>query len=323
MKGRKQPTKENARSISVPQIGLDDDSEDIIQIDSEENVDDAPKSSEFVESDCLADYLRQISRHKLLTATEEIQLARATKKGDEISRRKLIQANLRLVVSIARHYRNRGLSFLDLIQEGNLGLMRAVEKFCPERGFKLSTYATWWIRQSIVRAIADKSHMIRVPVHMFESHSKLRKLISKFRADHGRNPDVDELSELSKLPKHKLTQLLSAYKRMISLDAELNGPDQTSNLYECLPDEESERPESVTDAALLPEYLNKVMSVLTEEERNALILRFGLTGEQPLSLAEAGKQLGYSHEKVRVLERRAMQKLRVACAVNNLNDYLN
>jgi RNA polymerase primary sigma factor len=274
------------------------------------------------EEDSTKTYLREIGRHRLLTGREEIELARAAKLGEERARHKLIQANLRLVVSIARKYINRGLTFQDLIQEGSLGLIRAVEKFDPEKGFKFSTYATWWIRQAITRALADKSRAIRVPVHMNERLSKLRKVIRQQREKLGRAPDLNELSQATGMSKEKLQQVLGASKNLLSLDAVYReGFDST--LGEMIEDEASRQPEESASEQLLSRDIDNMLSQLAPQERDVITLRFGLRGGQPLTLEESGKRLGYSRERVRQIEFKAMKKLRNNNRVAGLKEYLH
>jgi RNA polymerase primary sigma factor len=275
-----------------------------------------------LEEDSTKTYLREIGRHRLLTGREEIELARAAKVGDERARGKLIQANLRLVVSIARKYINRGLTFQDLIQEGSLGLIRAVEKFDPERGFKFSTYATWWIRQAITRALADKSRAIRVPVHMNERLSKLRKVIRQQREKLGRAPDLDELCAATGMTKDKLQQVLGASKNLLSLDAVYReGFDST--LGEMIEDESSRQPEETASEQLLSRDIESLLSQLAPQERDVILLRFGLKGGAPMTLEESGKRLGYSRERVRQIEFKAMKKLRNNSRAAGLKEYLH
>lgn len=306
---------------------VDDDYEsDSFEIDDEDS--DSEESEKPVsnhhdmDDDSTRNYLREIGRHKLLNGGEEIELSRACKAGDESARRKLIQANLRLVVSIAKRYKNRGLSFQDLIQEGSLGLIRAVEKFAPSRGYKLSTYATWWIRQSITRALADKSRTIRVPVHMIEIMSKLRKVIRHLLNTYQRRPTIDEIVAASGVDKKKVTQALQADKTLISLDAG-RGPDQESTLWDMLEDDRVAPPETSADDQLLTEQLNLVLDRLTAHERDVIKMRYGLHNGDFMTLEQSGKALGLSKERVRQIESKALKKLRSIQQVIGLRDYLN
>lgn len=275
-----------------------------------------------LDDDSTRNYLREIGRHKLLNGGEEIELSRACKDGDESARRKLIQANLRLVVSIAKRYKNRGLSFQDLIQEGSLGLIRAVEKFDPSRGYKLSTYATWWIRQSITRALADKSRTIRVPVHMIEIMSKLRKVIRHLLNTYQRRPTIDEIVAASGVDKKKVTQAMEADKTLLSLDAG-RGPDQDSTLWDMIEDESTVAPEILTDDKLLTEQLNVVLDRLTAHERDVIRMRYGLHNGDYMTLEQSGRILGLSKERVRQIEGKALKKLRSLQQVIGMRSYLN
>ena len=266
-------------------------------------------------------YLREIGRHRLLTGKEEIELARAARTGDERARKRLIQSNLRLVVSIARRYTNRGLTFLDLIQEGSMGLMRATEKFDPEKGFKFSTYATWWIRQAITRALADKSRAIRVPVHMNERLSKMYKVVRQLREKLGRAPTVEEIAEASNLEKDKLLQIMGASKNLLSLD-NVYREGFEATLGEMLEDESAAKPEENATSELLTRDINRLLQTLAPQEREVIKLRFGLANGRPLTLEESGKILGYSRERVRQIEFKAMKKLRNNQSLLGLKEYL-
>lgn len=278
-------------------------------------------SEKSLTEDSTKTYLREIGRHKLLTGKEEIELARACRAGDEHARQKLIQSNLRLVVSIARRYNNRGLTFLDLIQEGSMGLMRATEKFDPEKGFKFSTYATWWIRQAITRSLADKSRAIRVPVHMNERLSKMYKVVRQLREKLGRAPTIEEIADASNLEKDKLLQIMGASKNLLSLDnVYREGFDAT--LGEMLEDESAAKPEESATNELLTRDINRLLSTLAPQERDVIKLRFGLINGKPLTLEESGRILGYSRERVRQIEFKAMKKLRNNHFLLGLKEYL-
>jgi RNA polymerase primary sigma factor len=263
----------------------------------------------FEDTDSTRQYLREIGRTKLLTAAEEVQLARAFAAGDQTAKRKLLQANLRLVVSIAKKYCKRGLSFQDLIQEGNLGLIRAVEKFDYKRGFKFSTYATWWIRQGISRAIADKSRAIRLPVHVCESRSRLTKAVRGFASKNGRRPTIAELAELSGFTEEQVLRTLAAEKSTVSFDAPIN-ENIDGTLGDMLPDELAKGPENQADYLLQREQVDRALSKLTPIEERILRMRFGLEDGRLKSLHECGQALGYSRERVRQIERKALNKLK-------------
>jgi RNA polymerase primary sigma factor len=288
----------------------------------EHDDDDEKQDAEHViEEDSTKVYLREIGRHKLLNGREEIQLARATRVGDERARRKLVQCNLRLVVSIARRYINRGIAFQDLIQEGNLGLIRATEKFDPERGYKFSTYATWWIRQSITRAIANKSRAIRIPVHMTEVMSRLCKVVRQQSEKLGRRPTLDEIIAASGLEREKVLLAFGASKGMLSLDATTKeGAERT--LADLLQDSQQAPPEDAAASKLLSKDVQELLKSLTAQERDVINLRFGLLTGQPSTLAEAGQVLGLSRERIRQIEFKAMKKLRNNSRVDALKGYL-
>jgi RNA polymerase primary sigma factor len=267
-------------------------------------------------------YLRAIGRIKLLSAPEEIELARRIGKGDQLAKKRLVQANLRLVVSVAKKYQGRGLPFLDLIQEGNLGLIRAAEKFDPERGYKFSTYATWWIRQGITRALADKSRTIRVPVHMVETINNLRKVTRKLSQELGRRPNMEELAKAMNVSLTKIKDILAANRVPVSLDTPY-GEDEDNSLAELVQDETSTPPEVSTETNLMASDIRGVLSVLTPREREILILRYGLKDGQQRTLEQVGKLVGITRERTRQIELKALRALRQSDVTNKLRDYLD
>lgn len=274
-----------------------------------------------IEEDSVRIYLKEISRHKLLNGREEIELARAVQAGDVIARRKLIQANLRLVVSIAKRYRNHGLSFQDLVQEGSLGLIRAVEKFDPEKGNKFSTYATWWIRQAVTRALANKSRTIRVPVHMNEAITKLKRSATALAQELGRFPTPDELSEASGLSKDKVLLAFDSAKLPLSLDSACS-EDSDGTLADIIEDADAPMPDEATAARLLSRHLHDVLNELTDREKEVIQFRYGLNNDRSMSLEELGRQMNMSREQVRQIEIKAMQKLRRTCQAH-LREFLH
>ena len=279
----------------------------------------APEPRE-VEEDSVRIYLREIARHKLLTGREEIELARRIKAGDAVAKRKLIQSNLRLVVSIAKRYRHHGLGLQDLVQEGSLGLMRAVEKFDPERGNKFSTYATWWIRQAVTRAIANKARTIRVPVHMNEVLNKLRKSNTALCQELGRVPTPDELSEASGVSREKVLLAYDSSRSPLSLDSAC-GDDSDATLADVIQDETALAPDEATAANLMVTHVLDSLVCLSTEERELLSFRYGLTGRTPMSLEESGRNMGLTKEQARNLEVRALNKLRRGVN-SNMREYL-
>lgn len=272
-------------------------------------------------------YLQQIGKVKLLNSEQEIEIAKRIAEGDEVAKAQLVKANLRLVVSIAKKYIGRGLSFLDLIQEGNLGLIRAAEKFDYKRGFKFSTYATWWIQQSITRGIADKSRTIRLPVHMIETIGRLKKVTRDLTHELGRTPTKEELAGKMGISLSKLRLVLKATQSTISLETPLHTKDEASKIGDFLVDESTESPDSRVSQENLTEELEKILDSLRPRERDVLKLRFGLNDGNKRTLEEIGQLFGVSRERVRQIETRALNKLRKMCRNNRnikgLKNYLN
>ena len=269
-------------------------------------------------------YLKEIGRVSLLKPLEELEIAKTIAKGGkdaESAKRKLIQANLRLVVSIAKRYLGRGLNFLDLIQEGNIGLMKAAEKFDSGRGFKFSTYATWWIKQAITRAIADKAHTIRVPVHMVENLYRLRKISNDLANQLNRKPTDDELASAMKVTKDRLDEILKAIKEPISLETPL-GKEEDAKLSDFIEDETILQPETYVLNEFLKTDINKAMEELNERERHLINLRFGLEDGHQRSLDEVSRLFQMPRERVRQIEFKALRKLRHPIRSGKLRDYL-
>lgn len=264
------------------------------------------------ESDsCLKFYLREISKTPLLTIAEETELAERIKMGDEAARTQMIQANLRLVVKIAQDYSGYGLSLSDLISEGNIGLMHAVERFDPEKGGKLSTYGAWWIKQSIKRALANQSKTIRLPIHMVDKIARMRRIASSLAESLGREPTDDELAEELGLPRQKIAMLKQASQRPTSLDAPINESDATE-YGEVISDENATSPlDALSDKNLYGE-ISGLLSILNERERRIIDERFGLNGLKPMLLEDVGREFGVSRERIRQLQNSALEKMRKA-----------
>ena len=266
-------------------------------------------------------YLKEIGAVPLLTPEEEAALALAARAGDERARQRLSEANLRLVVSIAKRYAGRGLQFLDLIQEGNLGLMKAVEKFEPDRGFKFSTYATWWIRQAITRAIADQGRTIRIPVHLVETMNRLRKVSGELLHSTGREPTAEELAAAMELPVEKVRELLRIGQEPVSLETPVGEEDDT-HLEDFIRDEDAEEPLDEAGRALLHRELSAVLHSLTPREEKVLEMRFGLEDGQARTLEEVGRAFNVTRERIRQIEAKALRKLRHPSRSKRLRDYL-
>lgn len=274
------------------------------------------------QSDSVKKYFAEIGRHGLLSAEEERDLARRAKLGDTEARAKLVKSNLRLVVSIAKRYLKRGLLLQDLIQEGNLGLLRAVDKFDPEKGFRFSTYATWWIRQAITRAIADKSRIIRLPVHVNELLTRLRRAVRKLNEELGRPPTIEELAEATEVKKDKLLLALDASRDLMSLDATV-GTGFDSTLGDMLEDDVIPQPTETATMSLMRKDVSDLMECLNDQEKSVIEMRFGLKDGRARTLSEAGKLIGVSRERARQIEAKAIRKLRNNRGSRGLKAYLN
>ena len=267
-------------------------------------------------------YLKEIGRVPLLSAEEERALARAAKAGDMEARQKLSEANLRLVVSVAKRYAGRGLPFLDLIQEGNLGLMKAAEKFEPDKGFKFSTYATWWIRQSVTRAIADQGRTIRIPVHMVETINKVIRVSRQLLQELGHDPSPEEIAAQMNMPVDKVREILKIAQEPVSLETPI-GEEEDSHLGDFIPDEGASEPSEAASFTLLKEQLVDVLSTLTPREEKVLKLRFGIEDGRTRTLEEVGKEFNVTRERIRQIEAKALRKLRHPSRSKKLKDFLN
>jgi len=279
------------------------------------------KLDKTVSSDPIRMYLREIGKVNLLTGPEEVDLAKRSAKGDLRSKHKLTQANLRLVVSIAKRHMGRGLSFLDLIQEGNIGLMRAVEKFDWKRGFKFSTYATWWIRQAITRAIADQARTIRIPVHMIETMNKFKRIERKLEQELERAPTPEEVAKEMGFDAEKAKEIVKISQDTASIETPV-GKEEDSRLKEFIPDESSLSPFEFASHELLKGQLDEVLDTLNPRERKVLELRFGLRDGRTRTLEEVGKEFGVTRERIRQIEAKALRKLRHPTRSKRLRDYL-
>ncbi len=303
----------------------DDDpfGEDLLDDDGELVDLDNPELLEGVGTgDPVRMYLKEIGMVPLLSAEEELELAKRKSAGDEEAKKRLIEANLRLVVSIAKRYTGRGLNFLDLVQEGNLGLIKGVEKFDYEKGYKLSTYATWWIRQSVTRALADQARTIRVPVHMVETINKLAKVQRKLTLEMGRDPSVRELAEEMEMPESKVMEIMQIAREPASLETPI-GEEDDSNLGDFVADTVTVTPETNIENVMLREEIDKLLMDLKERERQVIILRYGLEDGHPRTLEEVGKEFNVTRERIRQIEAKAIRKLHNPIRSKRIKDFLN
>ena len=316
--------------IDVLQVVEDDDSDvhdddiDMIDENSEEEPDllDLSIPDSINIEDPVRMYLKEIGKVPLLTAEEEIELAKRMENGDEDAKKRLAEANLRLVVSIAKRYVGRGMLFLDLIQEGNLGLIKAVEKFDYTKGFKFSTYATWWIRQAITRAIADQARTIRIPVHMVETINKLVRVSRQLLQELGREPTPEEIAERMEIPVERVREILKISQEPVSLETPI-GEEEDSHLGDFIQDDNVPVPADAAAFTLLKEQLVEVLGTLTEREQKVLRLRFGLDDGRARTLEEVGKEFNVTRERIRQIEAKALRKLRHPSRSRKLKDYLD
>jgi RNA polymerase primary sigma factor len=300
----------------------EDDEEDII-LDDEEDLEtiDLSVPEGINIDDPVRMYLKEIGKVQLLNADEETMLARKMEEGDDYAKKRLAEANLRLVVSIAKRYVGRGMLFLDLIQEGNLGLIKAVEKFDYRKGYKFSTYATWWIRQAITRAIADQARTIRIPVHMVETINKLTRVQRQLLQELGREPSPEEISEVMNLPVERVREIQKISQEPVSLETPI-GEEEDSHLGDFIQDDNVPVPAEAAAFTLLKEQLVEVLGTLTEREQKVLRLRFGLDDGRARTLEEVGKEFNVTRERIRQIEAKALRKLRHPSRSRKLKDYL-
>jgi len=296
-------------------------------VDEEEDDVDAINSNQYfddVSDDSVRLYLREIGKIPLLNAEEELALAQKVVAGDKKAKDKMAEANMRLVVSIAKRYSGRGLDFLDLIQEGNTGLLRAVEKFDPDKGFKFSTYATWWIRQAITRAIADQARTIRIPVHMVETINKLLRTQRRMTQELNREPTIEELAKELEMEPEKVEYVIKIKQDITSLDAGVgrDGEDEDSVLGDFIEDEDGETPEQSATSQLLKEQVQAILSTLSEREQKIVKMRFGLENGKSHTLEEVGQEFAVTRERIRQIEAKALAKLRKHKDAKKLHEYL-
>ena len=315
--------------LNVNELPLDidepasDDLENEEELSSEELAITAENVDAFAD-DSVRLYLREIGKIPLLTPEEEADLAQRIVKGDKKAKDKMVEANMRLVVSIAKRYGGRGLDFLDLIQEGNTGLLRAVDKFDPDKGFKFSTYATWWVRQAITRAIADQARTIRIPVHMVETINKVLRTTRKLTTELNREPTNEEIAAALDMEPEKIDYVMRIKQDIASLDASISreGDDEESVLGDFVEDEERDSPEDSAANQILKEQLSEIIATLTDREQKIIRLRFGIGGGRPHTLEEVGAEFDVTRERIRQIEAKALSKLRKNKDTKKLHEYL-
>ena len=312
---------ENDISV-ISESDLDDDSEEDDGGNLEDILKDDSIAKELTINDPVRMYLKEIGKISLLSLDEETELSKKIAEGDEMAKNRLAESNLRLVVSIATRYVGRGMLFLDLIQEGNIGLMKAVEKFDATKGYKFSTYATWWIRQAITRAIADQARTIRVPVHMVETINKLSRFQRQLTLELNREPTDEELAEKMNMSPEKIREVIKIAQDPVSLETPI-GEEEDSHLGDFVPDESNMSPEDFTVHEMLKEEISDVLLTLTEREEQVLRLRFGLDDGSSKTLEEVGQMFGVTRERIRQIEAKALRKLRHPSRSRKLKDFLN
>ena len=314
-----------SHNVDILTITEEDDDEELLLDDLEEDVDvdkiDISVPDGVSIEDPVRMYLKEIGKVPLLSAEEEIELAKRMEEGDEQAKQKLAEANLRLVVSIAKRYVGRGMLFLDLIQEGNLGLIKAVEKFDYRKGYKFSTYATWWIRQAITRAIADQARTIRIPVHMVETINKLIRVSRQLLQELGREPQPEEIADVMDIPVERVREILKISQEPVSLETPI-GEEEDSHLGDFIPDDNMPVPADAAAFTLLKEQLVEVLDTLTEREKKVLTLRFGLEDGRARTLEEVGKEFNVTRERIRQIEAKALRKLRNPVRSKRIRDFL-
>ena len=314
-----------SNGIEVVDDGASDADDPALTGDSVDDFEDSLSTDGITIDDPVKVYLKEIGRVPLLTPEEEVDLALKIQAGGpegEKAKQRLSEANLRLVVSIAKRYVGRGMQFLDLIQEGNLGLIKAVEKFDHTKGFKFSTYATWWIRQAITRAIADQARTIRIPVHMVETINKGKKVSSQLLHEYGHDPSAEEIAERLEMPVEKVREIMRVAQEPVSLETPI-GEEEDSHLGDFIPDDDAPVPAEAASQTLLKEQLADVLKTLTPREEKVLRLRFGLEDGRPRTLEEVGKEFNVTRERIRQIEAKALRKLRHPSRSKKLRDFLD